>query len=152
MTSASAVRDVLETAAAIVGALGVLLGALWVVIGPRVRAFVVEASTAAQNANRAALELRTDTPGSTASNAAVAAVQTGRLSRDVAELLARQAALDELRIAERLDLVEVLAEHNSRRVGSVEQALVSWLGSQQLGRPNVHHVHVDNTTPREDPR
>lgn len=128
-------RDVALTITAVFGALAGVGTAAWWLLGPRVRAFL---ATLQQVTDHASAELRVDVPGSTAAHAAQAASaaeQLPAMRRQLDDLVTRQEQLDQARVVERLDLVELLAQNNQHRVGRVEQAIVSWLGGSALIRP-----------------
>lgn len=112
------------TAGAVVAGLSAVLAAVWWLVGPRVAAELRELVHGAQTATE---QLDPTNVGSTAhhaSSAADAARQLPPLVAAVRDLQRQANEYDQLRVAERLQLVEVMAENNSRRIGAVEQAVI----------------------------
>lgn len=127
------VDELLQNIATSVTSVAVVAGGAWWLLGPRVTGWVREVTARTSEAAQAAHEqLQPDRPGSTAAHAATAARAAQELPqlRDaVQQLLAAQADVDELRLPERLQLVELQLDNTDRRLGSVEQALIAQLGN-----------------------
>lgn len=127
------VPELLQAVATSVSSVAIVAGGAWWLLGPRVTGWVREVTDRTSEAARAAQEqLQPDRPGSTAAHAATAAravQELPQLRTAVEQLLAHQASVDELRIPERLQLVELQLENTDRRLGSVEQALIAQLGA-----------------------
>lgn len=119
------------TAGAVVAGLGTVLAAIWWLVGPRITAELRELAAGAHTAQQ---QLDPDRKGSTAHHASSAAEATSQLPGLIAAVrhLQRQAEeYDQLRVAERLQLVEVMTENTDRRVAAVEQALIADLGHRR---------------------
>lgn len=138
--------DVLVQAAALVGALSVLLGATWFLLGPRIRDFLTQVARGAELSRQ---QLDPDAVGenaaSHAKHAAEAADVLPELQEQVAANVRRLTALTltmgKLQAAELPDrvaalesaqqLLDVAQQNTDRRVMNVEQAVIA-----DLGRPS----------------
>lgn len=106
---------------------------VWWLIKPRVVGQLQRLVDGVEQLQPAVEQLQPDRAGSAAHNAATAAKALGQVSelRDqVAELLAHHEATSELRLPERLQLVELQLENTDRRLSGVEQAVIAQLGSE----------------------
>lgn len=112
------------------GVAGSLAAGLWGLVWPRIEDKLQEL---AGGMREVTTQLQADVDGTTGAHAATAAraaAQLPELRRIVEHLAGRQAELEELRLPERLQLVELQTENHERRLGSVEQALITSLGSE----------------------
>jgi hypothetical protein len=129
----SSVGELLAAGVAGMALLSGLAGGFWWLVKPRVVGQLQRLVEGVEQLQPAVEQLQPDRAGTTAHNAATAARALGQVAelRDqVAELLAHHEATNELRIPERLQLVELQLENTDRRLSGVEQAVIAQLGSE----------------------
>lgn len=140
-----AASELLLQAAALVGALGVLVGAAWYLLGPRVRLFLSQVQTGAQlSAQQLDPERDGDNAASYAKHAAEAADAVPALQEQVAANVLRLTALTltvgQLQAHDLPTRVKELETHQElldaaqriadQRLAAVEQAVIADLGRQ----------------------
>lgn len=150
MSAAStAATDVLLQASALVGALAVLLGAVWWFVGPRVRAFLTQVSQGTELARQqldpdsdddnAASHARHAAEAADAAAEALPALQE-QVAANVRRLTALTLTMGQLqqhdlptrvqKLEETANLLDVAQRNVEQRVSGVEQAVIT-----DLGRP-----------------
>lgn len=129
----STLGELLGVAAVAVTLVSTLAAGIWWLVWPRIEDKLQAVVRGVEQLQPAVDELQPERDGSTASNAALAAralSEFGTLRVQVSELLDAQRADQELRMPERLQLVELQIENHERRLGGVEQAMIARLGSE----------------------
>lgn len=122
--------------------LGAVAGGLWWLVWPRIEDKLQQVVAGVEQLQPAVEQLQPDKDGSTASNAALAAralSEFGTLRIQVGELLEAHRADQELRLPERMQLVELQIENHERRLGGVEQAMIARLGSELADARRERH-------------
>lgn len=126
--------DAIILAAAVVTAAGVILGALWRIVRPKVRdelrALLQPAREAAEATRDALDEGRQGSVGHHAAEAAKAAHQVPALRQQLKELDRRLGPLVDANLVERLTLVEVAQGLNETRLSAVEQAVIQQIATR----------------------
>jgi hypothetical protein len=125
--------ELLAAGVAVVTLVSAIGAGVWWLVWPRIEEKLQAVVHGVEQLQPAVEQLQPDRAGSAAHNAATAARALGQVAelRDqVAELLAHHEATNELRIPERLQLVELQLENTDRRLSGVEQAVIAQLGSE----------------------
>ena len=107
-------------------------GGVWWLVKPRIASQLQRLVDGVEQLQPAVQQLDQQHPDSTAQHAAQAARAVGELATlrgQVQELLEAHQATAELRLPERLQLVELQLENTDRRLAGVEQAVIAQLGS-----------------------
>lgn len=124
------VAAIVEQIAALAGALVLLGGIAWRwVLGPKVRELIDLQAQSAGHVRQALV----DAPGTLKSDARIAAAaarELPQLRAEVKEVLERVGKLDQERLPERVQLIELETDNHGRRIGSLEQSVIAWLGGQ----------------------
>ena len=125
--------ELLTAGVAVVSLVSAIAAGIWWLVWPRVEDKLQQVVRGVEQLQPAVEQLQPDREGSAAHNAATAAKALGQVAElrgQVAELLQHHEAEQELRIPERLQLVELQLENTDRRLSGVEQAMIAQLGSE----------------------
>lgn len=124
------VAGVVEQIATLAGALVVLGGIAWrFVLAPKVNQLLANQQRTVAHVQEALV----DEPGTLKSDARIAANAARELPQlrdELRQLLHRVDAIEDARVVERLQLLEFEGDNHGRRIGSLEQSVIAWLGGQ----------------------